>query len=129
MAEGKAEVSIDRSPDEVWKLVREFGGLDEWMPGVESCTVEGDVRTLGMMGIEVKEQLRSIDEAARSVSYSVIESPMRNLESHLATITVEPEGTGSHVTWSVDVVPDDLLAVFVPIYEGSIAELKKKVEG
>jgi len=129
MADGKAEISIDRSPDEAWKVVREFGGLDEWMPGVESCTVEGDVRTLGMMGIEVKEQLRSIDEAARSVSYSVIESPMRNLESHLATITVEPEGTGSHVTWSVDVVPDDLLAVFVPIYEGSIAELKKKVEG
>ena len=28
MAEGKAEVTIDRSPDEVWKLVREFGGLD-----------------------------------------------------------------------------------------------------
>jgi mxaD protein len=129
MADGKAEISIDRSPDEAWKVVREFGGLDEWMPGVESCTVEGDVRTLGMMGIEVKEQLRSIDEAARSVSYSVIESPMRNLESHLATITVEPEGSGSHVTWSVDVVPDDLLALFVPIYEGSVVELKKKVEG
>jgi carbon monoxide dehydrogenase subunit G len=129
MAEGKAEVSIDRSPDEVWKLVREFGGLDEWMPGVESCTVEGDVRTIGMMGIEVKEQLRSVDEAARRISYSVVESPMGNLESHLATIAVDPEGIGSHVTWSVDVVPDDLLGLFVPIYEGSVVELKKKIEG
>jgi carbon monoxide dehydrogenase subunit G len=129
MAEGKAEVSIDRSPDEVWKLVREFGGLDEWMPGVESCIVEGDVRTIGMMGIEVKEQLRSVDEAARRISYSVVESPMGNLESHLATIAVDPEGIGSHVTWSVDVVPDDLLGLFVPIYEGSVVELKKKIEG
>jgi carbon monoxide dehydrogenase subunit G len=129
MADGKAEVSIDRSPDEVWKLVREFGGLDEWMPGVETCAVDGDVRTIGMMGIQVKEQLRTIDDGARRISYSVIESPMGNLESHLATIAVEPEGSGSHVTWSVEVVPDDLLALFVPIYEGSVVELKKKIEG
>ena len=129
MADGKAEVSIDRSPDEVWKVVREFGGLDEWMPGVETCTVDGDVRTIGMMGIEVKEQLRRLDDSARRLSYSVIESPMGNLESHLVTIAVEPEGTGSHVTWSVEVVPDELLALFLPIYEGSVVELKKKIEG
>ena len=129
MADGKAEVSIDRSPDEVWKVVREFGGLDEWMPGVETCTVDGDVRTIGTMGIQVKEQLRTIDDGARRISYSVIESPMGNLESHLATIAVDPEGSGAHVTWSVEVVPDDLLALFVPIYEGSVVELKKKVEG
>jgi carbon monoxide dehydrogenase subunit G len=128
MADGKAEVSIDRSPDEVWKLLRDFGGLAEWMPGVETCIVDGYVRTIGMMGIEVKEQLRSLDEAARTISYSVVESPMGNLESHLATITVAPEGDGSHVTWSVDVVPDELLGLFLPIYEGSVVELKKKVE-
>ncbi len=129
MADGKAEVSIDKSPDEVWKVVREFGGLETWMPGVESCVVAGDVRTVGLMGIEIKEQLRGIDDEARSISYSVVESPMGNLESHLATITVEPEGGGSHVTWSVAVVPDDLLGLFVPVYEGSVVELKKKIEG
>ena len=58
MADGKAEISIDRSPDDVWKLLREFGGLEQWMPGVETCSVDGDVRTIGMMGIEIKEQLR-----------------------------------------------------------------------
>jgi carbon monoxide dehydrogenase subunit G len=128
MAEGKAEITIDRSPDEVWKLVREFGGLEQWMPGVETCVVDGDVRTIGMMGIEVKEQLREVDDAARRFSYSLIESPMGNLESHLVTIAVDPEGSGSHVTWSVEIVPDDLLAIFLPIYEGSVVELKKKIE-
>jgi carbon monoxide dehydrogenase subunit G len=128
MAQGKAEVSINRSPDEVWKVIREFGTLDEWMPGVEKCTLNGDVRTIEMMGISVKEQLRSSDDAARTVSYSVIESPMGNLESHTATITVEPEGTGSHLTWTVDVSPDELLGLFVPIYEGSCTALKEKFE-
>jgi len=128
MAQGKAEVSINRSPDEVWKVIREFGTLDEWMPGVDKCTLNGDVRTIEMMGISVKEQLRSSDDAARTVSYSVIESPMGNLESHTATITVEPEGTGSHLTWTVDVSPDELLGLFVPIYEGSCTALKEKFE-
>lgn len=129
MAEGRAEVSIDRSPDEVWKVVREFGGLDTWMPGVESCVVDGDVRTIGMMGIEIKEKLRSLDDNARRISYSVVESPMGNMESHTATIAVDPEGSGSHVTWSVEVAPDELLGLFVPVYEGSVVELKKKLEG
>src|SRR6476469_9018338 len=116
MVEGKAEVSIDRSPDDVWKLVREFGGMETWMPGVESCVVDADVRTIGMMGIEIKEKLRSLDDSARRISYSVVESPMGNMESHTATITVEPEGNGSHVTWAVDVSPDELLGLFLPVY-------------
>jgi carbon monoxide dehydrogenase subunit G len=128
MAEGKAEVSINRSPDDIWKLLREFGGLADWMPGIESCSLDGDVRTLQTMGIEIKEQLRSLDDDTRCISYSVVESPMSNLESHLATISVEPEGTGSHVTWAVEVVPDDLLALFLPVYEGSVVELKKQLE-
>jgi hypothetical protein len=98
------------------------------MPGVESCVVDGDVRTIGLMGIEIKEQLRNLDDSARTISYSVVESPMGNLESHLATISVEPEGDGTHLTWAVEVVPDDLIGLFVPVYEGSVVELKKKLE-
>jgi len=128
MAEGKAEVSIDRSPDDVWKLLREFGGLADWMPGIESCAVDGDVRTLQTMGIEIKEQLRDLDDDKRRISYSVVESPMGNLESHLATISVDPDGGGSYVTWAVEVVPDDLLALFLPVYGGSVVELKKQLE-
>lgn len=128
MASGQAEISVDVSPDEAWKLLREFGTLAEWMPGIDSCTVEGDVRTLAMMGIEIKEQLRELDDEARRISYSVVESPMGNLESHLATISVTPEGAGSRVTWSVEVTPDELLGLFLPVYEGSIGEIKKQLE-
>ena len=128
MASGKAEASIARNPDDVWKVLREFGALVEYMPGVDSCTVDGDVRTVGTMGISVKEQLRGLDDTARRLSYSVIESPMSNLVSHLVTITVDAEGDGTHLTWTVDVEPDDLLPLFQGIYEGSVAALKEKFE-
>ena len=129
MADGKAEISINCSPDDAWKLVRQFGNLDEWMPGVETCTLDGDVRTIGMMGIEIKEQLRKLDDDNRRISYSVVESPMSNLESHLATIAIDPEGSGTHLTYSVEVSPDELLGLFLPVYEGSVVEIKKKLEG
>jgi len=34
MAEGRAEISVDVSPDDAWKLLREFGSLEQWMPGI-----------------------------------------------------------------------------------------------
>jgi len=128
MASGKAETSIARKPDDVWNVLRDFGGLATYMPGVDACTVDGDVRTIETMGIEIKEQLRDLDDDTRRISYSVIESPMANLVSHLATIAVDPEGDGTHLTYAVDVEPDELLALFVGTYEASVVALKKQFE-
>ena len=128
MASAKAEATIDRTPNDVWNLVRDFGGIADFMPGIDSCTVDGDVRTVGTMGIEVKEQLRHLDDDTRCISYSIIESPMSNMVSHLATISVDAEGGGTHLTWAVEVEPDELLPIFSGIYEQSVVALKEKLE-
>ncbi len=128
MAKARAEIDIARDPGEVWKVVAAYGDLAEWMPGIDGCDLDGDVRTVQTMGIEVREQLRESDDANRRLSYSLVESPLP-LQSHLVTITVNPADGGSHVTWDVVVEPDDLLAVFQPVYEQSILALKKHVEG
>jgi carbon monoxide dehydrogenase subunit G len=128
MAHGQSEISIERNPDDIWKVIRDFGGLADYMPGVDSCTVDGDVRTLQMMGIEIKEQLRESDDDARRLSYSVVASPMDNLVSHEASIAIDPEGSGSHVTWSVDVEPADLLPIFQGAYDNAVTGLKTKFE-
>jgi len=49
VASGQAEVSIDRSPDDVWKLLREFGGskrqaLAAWYQGPTSVRKRGAIR-------------------------------------------------------------------------------------
>ena len=66
MADGKAEAKIAKPPDEVWALVGDFGGLDEWMPGIEACELDGDVRKLQTMGMEIHEQLKERDDDART---------------------------------------------------------------
>jgi len=128
MASAKAEASIDRSPNDVWNVLRDFGGLADYMPGIDSCTVEGDVRTVGTMGIVAKEQLRELDDDTRRISYSIIESPITNMTSHLATVGVDAEGSGTHLTWTVEVEPDELLPIFRGMYEQTVVALKEKFE-
>ncbi len=127
MADGKVEVHIERSADEVWDLIKDFGGLDKWMAGVESCTLDGDVRTLKTMGVEIKERLVSQSDEERTQSYSIVEGPFP-VEHHLATLSVEPEGDGAKFTWAYEVRPDDAAPTFAAIYEGSANAVKARLE-
>ena len=127
MASGKAEASIDRTPERrVEPRPRLRRASPTTCPASTVCTVDGDVRTVGTMGIEVKEQLRELDDDTRRISYSVIESPMSNMVSHLATISVDAEGSGTHLTWEVEVEPDELCPVFQGVYEQSVVALEEE---
>ena len=128
MADGKVDVRIERSPEDVWALVGDFGGLGDWMPGIDSCELDGDVRKLQMMGMEIHERLVAQNDDDRIVSYSIVHSPMP-LEHHLATISVAPDGDGSLLTWAYEVRPDDMAAAFGPVYEGSANAVKAQLEG
>ena len=121
-----AEIEIDASPGDVWAVAGDFGGIG-WMPGIDSVTVEGDVRTIAMMGMEIKEQLVSRDDAARAITYAIVDGPVP-VESHEATITVHDAGAGSRVTWEVSVEPEGA-ALFKDIYQGSLGALKARLEG
>ncbi len=99
MGTGTAEIDIDKGADDVWAVVGDFGGIGGWMPGIESCRVEGDDRILDTMGMTITEQLVSKDDAGRSLTYSIADGAP--VETHEAVITVSPAGDASHVTWTV----------------------------
>jgi carbon monoxide dehydrogenase subunit G len=122
------EIDIDRSADEVWKLVRDFGGLAGWMPGIDSCRVEGNDRILEMMGMELTETLVRCDDDTRTLAYSITKSPMP-VEHHEATITVTSTGDStSHVTYGVEVRPDSMVEPVSGAYAGALRALKSRVE-
>jgi carbon monoxide dehydrogenase subunit G len=124
-----ARIDIAKPAAEVWALVGEFGGLDTWMTGVESCTVEGDVRTVETMGMTVTEKLVSRDADTRSITYSIV-GEGAPVAAHEATITVHAAGAdASEVTWAVSVEPDDAAPMFRDIYQGALGGLKDTLEG
>lgn len=127
MASGISEIEIVRGADDVWAVAGDFGGLAGWMPGIESCTVEGDLRTISMSGMEIGERLVRRDDAARVLVYTIASGPAP-VDKHEATITVTPAGSNSHVTWAVEVEPESMLALFQQIYQQSLDALKAHVE-
>jgi carbon monoxide dehydrogenase subunit G len=122
MATGRAEVEIEMDPEQVWDVVGDFGGLSSWMPGVESCALVGDDRILKMMGMEITERLESRDEDDRVLVYAIVGGvPVIN---HKATIKVADRGSGSYVTWEVDIEPDEMTDIMVQTYQGALDALK-----
>jgi carbon monoxide dehydrogenase subunit G len=124
----EASVSIERPADAVWAVAGDFGGLAGWMPGVESCRLEGENRILEVMGMEITEKQISRDDATRVLEYSIIDSPL-NAESHFGKVTVHEDGDASRVTWFVEVVPDGLLDVLAGTYQQALDQLKSHLEG
>lgn len=123
-----AKIEIDAAPEVVWAVAGEFGGLDTWMTGVESCEVDGDVRTISTMGMTITERLIARDPDARSLTYSVF-GEGAPVTSHEATIRVAEAAGGSEVTWEVTVEPVEAEAMFRDIYRGALESLRTHVEG
>ena len=90
MGSGQAAIDIDASADRVWAVAGDFGGIGSWMPGIESCRVEGEDRIIEMMGMTITERLVARDDAGRSLTYSIASGAP--VESHEAVITVSPVG-------------------------------------
>src|SRR5665213_634777 len=66
-------------------------------------------------------------DATRAITYAIVDGVP--VESHEATITVTPTGSGSRVTWVVDAAPDEMADLMQGVYQGSLEALKAHVEG
>lgn len=126
MGSGQANVDIDRPAGDVWTVVGDFGGIAGWMPGIDSCRVEGENRIVETMGLTVTERLVAKDDEARALTYSIVDgAPM---ERHEAVVRVTPTGSTCHVDWTVDAAPDEMSALLVTVYQGALDALKAHVE-
>jgi carbon monoxide dehydrogenase subunit G len=126
MGTGRAEIEVDQSPDEVWAVVADFGGIGGWMPGITSCRVEGEDRILETMGMTITERLVSRADADRRLTYSITAGAP--VESHEAVITVAPSGDGCQVTWVVEAKPDEMADLMATVYQQALEALKNHVE-
>lgn len=121
MAEASITKHMDASAEVVWAVVRDFFGLDKWVPFIDRCTQDGHDRLVVAGEMTIRERLVECDDERRSLTYSIIEgSPAA---SHEAQITVDQRGSGSEVTYRVTVEPDQLVDVYRQAYEGMLEAL------
>src|SRR5271163_2662676 len=109
MPSAKTTADINLPPDELWQIIGGFGSRPDWIPEVCQSRLGdgGRVRYLhDPIGRPFVEKLELYDAAARSYSYSIVESPIA-VSDYLATISVSPVNGGreSHVEWSTRFTP------------------------
>ncbi|MGP8060321.1 MAG: SRPBCC family protein [Acidimicrobiales bacterium] len=121
MAEGSVVAAVGAPVDEVWALVRDFGAVGDFFPGVESFRLEGDDRIIGMLGLEIRERLLERDDASRTLTYTIVDGVP--VDAHKATISVAADGTSSQVTWSFDVEPESMAPIFADTYQKALEAL------
>jgi len=102
-------IDIDAPPTDVWALIGEFAGADQWMPMITASSSDtgnepGAIRTLVLDGgAEVIELLKKHDDEKMSFSYRIPDKthdvailPVSNYSS---TLSVTASKGGSTVTW------------------------------
>lgn len=100
---------IDAPVSSVWNLIRDFGALSRWLPGVKSCVIEGDdpgdrvgaIRRLEMGDVGViREQLLALSDVDHAVTFSIIESALL-IRNYLSTISLLPITAinGTFIQW------------------------------
>lgn len=97
------KAAIAAEPAKVWAIVKEFGGLQAWHPGVAKAAANGSERTVTLKagGSELVESLDETDDARMTLGYRLTSEGNEALPvgSYSATITVAAKDGGSEVTW------------------------------
>jgi hypothetical protein len=133
---------IDRSPAHVWAYMLDFNKAPRWRDGVREIRILTDgplrVGTELQIVFDDPDRLRTARcsvwafETARRFG-------VRNIEEHLTAVfeyTLEPDGTGTQVTFTCDLRPHGVMWLLLPLmirgnrgrYAQQLPRLKREVE-
>ena len=107
--------SFNVSPQMIWNIISDLSRSD-WVPGVESITLEDNVRTFKMKGMgRLVEKILRCDHDALELEYSAIET-LAPINHHLAKIKLVSNDNETTDFSQYAQVPFDQLApdFFVP---------------
>ena len=109
MAKARVKQEIAAPADAVWKLVADFGNVS-WFPGA-TAKLEG--KGPGMLRIftgpkgEIRERLESVDEAKRTLVYTIPQGVPFPVKNYRATMLVTEAGKGAcSLEWTCSCDPD-----------------------
>jgi hypothetical protein len=103
---------VDVSADALWKLVSNFGDTSWMPPGTQATLVGSGIGMERRIAIgpdkSIHERLLALDDAARTLSYSIPVNVPFPVTNYRATMRVTPRGAGCELEWSAsyDCAPD-----------------------
>jgi hypothetical protein len=112
--------SFNVSPQMIWNIISDLSRSD-WVPGVESITLEDNVRTFKMKGMgRLVEKIVKCDHDVYELEYSAIET-LAPINHHLAKIKlVSNENESTNFIWTTEIDPEEFADA---ILQGMVSSL------
>lgn len=124
------------SADEVWDVVKQFGGLEKWHPWFATTSTYGEDgvfyrRIVTHDGGWALETLDEFSWSEKSYTYSVV-GGVFPLANYTATLKVTSAGSGSEVNWSssfdaVGMPDEDVRKLIIDAYQAGFESVGKLV--
>ena len=120
---------IDRSPDEVWVALRDWGALHQRLaPGfVTDTRLDGSDRIVSFFnGSVLRERLVDVDDGTHRLVWSIVDGPYTH-HNGSAQLFAERQGHTRFV-WISDLLPNDLADRTADLMERGLSVIKKALE-
>ena len=109
-------VDLAASPDQVWAIVGQFGGI--WHPLIASIKLTsegvGQLRRIETIdGKEIIERLEDMDNSQRLYRYTNVSG--LGVVDYTGTFDLKPKGSGSSVEWRVQFLADNQPTLIVKV--------------
>lgn len=135
MGSVEKSIEIKATPQQVWDLVGNTGGISAWVPALaqSEMTEDGQTRSCTMQdGTKFYEDIIKQDDSARLYEYSVRDGVMP-MTGFRGSIQVEENGSGSKIQWkarftAAGISEDEAVGMIGGIYEQGLETAKQTLE-
>ena len=135
------EIDLAAPPSQIWATIKDFDNWQAWHPAFASTKIikgqgnaRGVVRVLTAKdGAKFTEVLESHNDATRTYSYRINESPLP-IAGYVSTLEVKPNKGGSSVVWSSNFTvdssasEDDVKKAITGVYRAGLDNLGSVVK-
>ncbi len=128
----RKELAVNAKAQDVWDAVRDFGALHtRLVPGfVTDTRLEGRERIVTFFtGSVQREPLVDLDEGARRLVYSALDSPMGATHYNASVQVFAEQEDSCRLVWIVDFLPDALEESLDAVMDRGAQAMKQALEG
>lgn len=127
MATINLETNLAIDAADLWRQVKDVGGVSSLLDVISESSIDGDHRSCTLAdGAVLAETIISVDDDLQRVAYTITDSPF-GIEAHAASMQVTDLGNGrSMFRWTTDVKPDALADALGPMLAGEVTKLEQR---
>lgn len=94
--------TLNAPSSKVWANISKATGVNEWLPVITACRLDGDKRICSTEQGEMNETILKVNDENRVFQYSIDSQPLLPIENAIGTMQVKERGEQTHLQWDLE---------------------------